>query len=291
MTQSFWYLRHEGQIFGPYPEPQIEEALRSGEVSPQWEISLNEADWVRIEESDLFKVVAATASKSVGEAEESLAWRDQQLEARKKWLQEGAAVTETVHDPEQDAATRNSVARDHIRTHELLQAEKSKPTSPWIALLVLVLVSALGMTIWFGQRDKPIQASLSKITNCAAVLADGVNWTGCNKRAFSQAGIRARNAQLDKIQLEDAHLKGADLAYASLKNASLRNAELTGINFSGADLTGADLSGADLSGTDLSYAVLASANLTGVRLDNAKLDKASWIDGRVCAEGSLGECR
>ena len=27
MTQSHWYLRHEGQVFGPFPTPQIEEAL------------------------------------------------------------------------------------------------------------------------------------------------------------------------------------------------------------------------------------------------------------------------
>ncbi|OYY95834.1 MAG: hypothetical protein B7Y41_00670 [Hydrogenophilales bacterium 28-61-23] len=289
MTHSFWYLRHENQVFGPFPTPQIEAALKSGEVDPQWEISLNEADWISIEESNLFKEDPEPVSG--GDSEESASWRDQQIQARKKWLHEDATVTEVVHDPAQDAATRNSIVRDHLRTQALLQAEQSKRTSPWVVLLAMGLIAAIGVSVWFGQHDKPIQAGIGKASDCAAGFADGLNWSACDKRGFSQPGAKAANARLDKVQLDDARLNGADLAYASLKNASLRNAELANINLSGADLSGADLSGADLTGADLRYAVLTAANLTGTRLESAKLDKATWNDGRVCAEGSIGACR
>jgi hypothetical protein len=293
MTQSLWYLRHDGQVYGPFPAPQIEEALRTGEVSPDWDISLNEVDWLSIAESGQFTTekTATVEASRLPQQQEMVAWRDQRQQARERWLQDGAVVTEVAHDPVKDAAARTSIAKDHIRTQALLQAEKSKRTSPWMALLALVLLAGVGVTVWLGQRDKPIQAGISAAINCAAALSDGVNWTSCDKHEFAQLGVKARNARLDKIRFEDARLKGADLAYASLRNASLRNAELANVNLTGADLTGADLAGADLTGADLSFAVLAAANLTGARLANAKFDKAAWNDGRICAEGSIGECR
>jgi uncharacterized protein YjbI with pentapeptide repeats len=286
MTQSLWYLRHEGQVFGPFPAPQIQEALKTGEVSPDWEISLNEIDWLSIADSGQFHVAAWSA----GETQETASWRDQRQQARERWLHESAVVTEVVHNPEQDAAARNFIVQDHIRTQALLQAEKSKRTSPWVAILALALIAGVGVTVWLGQRDKPIQAGIRLAINCAAALGDGINWTGCDKRGYAQPGAKARNARLDKIRLDDAHLAGADLAYASLRSASLRNASLGNVNLTGADLSAADLAGADLTGADLRYVVLTAANLTGARLDGAKLDKATWPDGRICAEGSLGAC-
>ena len=41
MAQPLWYIRHAGEVVGPYPRPQVEELLRSGELSGDWEISLD----------------------------------------------------------------------------------------------------------------------------------------------------------------------------------------------------------------------------------------------------------
>ena len=289
MTQSLWYLRHEGKVFGPFPAPQIEEALKLGEVSPDWEISLNEIDWLSIADSGQFKAEKATSPE--GETQETASWRNQRQKARARWLQEGAGVTDVAHDPLQDAAVRNAIAQDHIHTNALLQAEKTRRTSPWVALLALVLIAGVGGTVWLGQGDKPIQTGIGLAINCSAALTDGANWTGCDKRGLSQPGVKVRNARMDKIQLDDSRLKGADLAYATLRRASLRNAELVNVNLTGAELSGADLTGADLTGADLRYAILTAANLTGTRLNAAQLGKAAWSDGRICAEGSIGECR
>ncbi len=289
MTQSLWYLRHEDRIFGPFPAPQIEEALKLNEVEPDWEISLNQVDWLSIADSGQFNLEQTAATE--GGSEEAASWREQRQQARDRWLQDGAVVTDVARDPEKDAAARNSIAKDHIRTQALLQAEKTKRTSPWVALIGLLLIAGVGVTVWLGQRDKPIQAGISQAISCAAALSDGVNWTGCDKRAYAQPDAKAKNARMDKVQLDDARLKGADLAYASLNNASLRNADLGNVNLTGADLSAADLAGADLTGADLRFAVLTAANLTGTRMAATKLDKATWNDGRICAEGSLGECR
>jgi len=42
---------------------------------------------------------------------------------------------------------------------------------------------------------------------------------------------------------------------------------------------------------DFGQANLQGANLTGVKLNGVKLGQAIWVDGRVCANGSVGECR
>jgi hypothetical protein len=286
MAQSIWYLKHDEQIFGPFPQPQIEEALNAGEIDPDWEISLNAVDWLSIVDSGQFKI--EPGGEGVDDSED---WHDQRQQARKRWLGDASNVTEVAHDPAQDAAYRTSVARDHIRTQALVSEAQNKRGSPWIGLLVVVLIIGIGFAVWFGQGDKPIQAGISQTVNCVEALHDGVNWTGCGKPGLVQPGAKARNARLDKVRLDNARLKGADLAYASLRAASLRNAELVNVNLTGADLTDADLSGADLSGADLRYAVLAGANLTGVRFAATQLDKATWIDGRICAPGSTDRCR
>lgn len=289
MAQSIWYLKHAEQVYGPFPQPQIEEALKAGEIDPEWEVSLNAVDWLSIADSGQFEI--EPDSVDMDDSETGVSWHDQRLQARKRWLRDGSNVTEVAHDPAQDAAYRTSVLRDHMRTQALVSEAKNKRGSPWIGLLVVALIVGVGITVWFGQGDKPIQAGISQTVNCVDALRDGVNWAGCGKQGLVQPGAKARNARLDKVRLDDARLKGADLAYASLTAASLRNAELANVNLTGADLTDADLSGADLSGADLRYAVLAGANLTGVRFAATQLDKATWIDGRVCASGSTDRCR
>jgi hypothetical protein len=289
MAQSIWYLKHADEVFGPFPGPQIEEALQAGEVSPDWEVSLNGIDWLSIADSGQFE--SSKTPGSPGETSDTVAWHEQRLEARKRWLHDAGGVTDLARDPLQDAAVRSSVERDHIRTQVLLQEEKNKRASPWIALLGLALVAGIGVTIWMGQGDKPIQTGIGQSVDCAAALTERVNWQGCDKPGYQHHHAQARNARLDRAKLPDARLKGSDLAYASLTGASLRNAELVDVDLTGADLTNADLTGADLSGADLSFAVLTGADLTGARFSASKLDKATWIDSRICATGSMDICR
>lgn len=85
---------------------------------------------------------------------------------------------------------------------------------------------------------------------------------GCFLRAYTKCpGVNLSNANLEGINLQGAYLKGA-----TLKNTILRNANLKDAYLFEADLTGADLTGAHLS-------------------------KAIWPDGRVCAFGSIGQCK
>ncbi len=286
MAQSLWYLRHNDRLLGPFPSPQINELLNSGEVSPDWEISLNEIDWLTIAESGQFDWVEPDP------AADSPAWREERQKARQRWLGDPDISDSAIsHDPIKDDQTRQAIQKDAIKTEALLQAEKKRRISMAPSLLGILVLLVVGLGVWWGQREKPIQTGISLVANCAMPASDGVNWSRCDKRGLRQASLRARNARMEKVRLDDAHLEGADLAYAILTGASLRNVQLRGSNLLGVELTGADFSGADLAGADLQYAVLKGANLGGTRLDTARLDKATWVDGRICAEGSLGLCR
>lgn len=290
MTQPLWFLRHAGKVYGPFPAPQIADALKQGDIARDWEISLDEIDWLTIAESAQFDEVPPTEPPADVEA---AVWREERRRARARWLGvEAESDVPTPGGPAHDATLREAVARDHVRTEAMLRAERERAL-PWrLVVLALLAIAVLGGLIWMMQRPTPIQADVAPATaDCAAALAPGVNWRGCRRPGLSAPDARARGALLEGAQLDDAVLARADLAYAYLRGASLRNVDLTGATLTGADLGGADLSGANLTDADLRQAVLRGARLTGVRLNQAQLAGAVWNDGRVCQPASLGACR
>ncbi|MEW5787461.1 MAG: pentapeptide repeat-containing protein [Pseudomonadota bacterium] len=273
-------------MLGPFPAPQIAELLEAGEVTPEWEVSLNGQDWLSIADSGQFE-----AAQPFQPAEDSANWREERHKARQRWLAENGGVEGAVpRDAAADEQTRQAIARDALRTDALVREAQVTRLNPLIPLLAILALLVVGYLVWQGQTKRPIDPEISSRPDCAAPLGPASNWSHCDKRGLVLGGVVARNARLEKVRLDDAQLPGADLAYAFLAGASLRNAQLGRANLLAADLTGATLAGADLSGANLEYAVLKDADLTGTRLEGARLGKATWPDGRVCAEGAVGAC-
>ncbi len=101
---------------------------------------------------------------------------------------------------------------------------------------------------------------------------------------------------LSNINLEGAYLRNITLENASLSGSNLRNAELEGTNFKGAKLKRTNLEKADLDRANFTNADLRGANLYKASIQqtiftNANLENATWINGKRCVKGSLGECR
>lgn len=94
----------------------------------------------------------------------------------------------------------------------------------------------------------------------------------------------------------DRLLKGdKNLVNTKLEGVNLKGMDLSNRNFSGADLENANLENTDLTNSifkdaDLESVNLKGAKITGTVFKGAELEFATWVDGRVCGEDSLGGC-
>lgn len=115
--------------------------------------------------------------------------------------------------------------------------------------------------------------------------APGVDWHQSSMVQMRLDGANLQSANLSRSIMHLSNLKGANLMLANLEGTDLHAANLQGTNLTMANLSGASLLDADLRGANL-----LGANLQKAILIQAKFDGATWPDGRVCAEGSVGEC-
>lgn len=293
MSQPLWFLRqHPGdRVIGPFPAQQVREFLQNGEITPSWEISLDEVDWLSILESGQFDPEPTCPDKGNEEMSRQ-AWREERAQARHRWLKDTADIRQAeAHDLTIERRVRQALAQDQFETDTLVRKQHNRRPPVVAGLLAILVVVGAIYFIWQGQKgESGIQAEFGLVANCASPLAEAVNWNRCDKRGLNAPGTVARNTRMERVNLEGANLAGADLRYAAMVMANLRSANLRGLNLSGADLTGADLSGSDLSRADLRYAVLKDARLDGVRLEGAQLGNAIWPDGHQCLEGAVGQC-
>jgi len=131
----------------------------------------------------------------------------------------------------------------------------------WIMVGLLIAVCFLAVsTASYGFDEKQLQ-SLKKTNNCK------------------------------KCDLSGAKLTSLDLTYADLSGANLSGADLTNTVMQSANLSGADLSGANFTGVNLFEANLKGANVTKTNFTKAYFDQATWINGKRCGVGSIGQCK
>jgi hypothetical protein len=94
-----------------------------------------------------------------------------------------------------------------------------------------------------------------------------------------------------KCDLSNAKLANLDLSYADLSSANLSGADLSNSILFGANLPKANLSGANLSGANLFEANLSGADVSKTNFSKTYFDQATWINGKRCKVGSIGECK
>ncbi len=140
-----------------------------------------------------------------------------------------------------------------------------------------------------------VMASLVAVTLDRATLTQ-TDLTSAVLTAASARGVSARGLDAAWADLSDTDFSGSDLTDAFLgavraTATDFSGATLVGVNFSAANLARADLRGVDLTNALLRNADLQGAKLAKAVLIGADLSGATWIDGRTCAEGSVGACR
>lgn len=133
-------------------------------------------------------------------------------------------------------------------------------------------------------------------SNLTGADLTGAVLTGAGDARADLKGSNFNSAILNGINLDGADLSGVQMNHAQASQASWIRANLSGAQLKGANLSmgnfeQADFSGADLSNSNMSRSNLSGSNFMGSNLSGSNFSGATWTDGRVCANGSVGECR
>jgi hypothetical protein len=292
-----WYTRRGGSIRGPFPEELVRRYVLLGRVGEGDEVSCDRTLWEPLSaHAELIPELVLDARTS-DEARERLMAARLREDERDVSERRGEGAPEVVHEERRGGGERRGPEPDWMVRYRRLRSRTLRDGAPQRTQygVVVVIVALVAGLLWYAAMRGPGPAQRSG-AKCNAAPAPGVNWSYCTLE-----GLRLVKADLSRANLRSVNLRGADLAgarlieadlsYGSLGTADLAGADLTAARLVGTGLGGADLRGADLTRSDLSYANLRGARLAGARLTGADLDQAIWTDGRVCAEGSVGECR
>lgn len=285
--RASWYLERDGRVSGPFPTAQIKRDIVLGRIREPARLSADAQTWHALAEIPVFAHVRAATPGSP-----EFARVDERQDERRR---------DGVGDATRGAAVRGA----HDRRREepgAIRKRRAKSRAVWQSLAEprprnvmawLVVAAASAVVLFLGVNLTP---PLPSPVNCAKTAAPHVNWTACRRvrsdlRQADLRGAQLKNADLSASDLAGANLVEADAAYANLRSANLTLANLGHARLVGANLGEASLNHANLRAADLQYADLRNARIEGALFDGARLSNAIWVNGKTCANGSVGVCR
>ena len=270
-SHQLWYIQHADSITGPFPPQVVSQYLLLGRIRLDDQVSPDKVNWLPL--GDIPELLPKELQLEVDESNpEARMWHEERIKAARRWAEErfgpdngGVEHRKTGHSYE-DMAFR----QHHAEVEESLKKKPPRFVGVIVGLVIFALAVAAALV--FYQPVNPVKVGLvSPVADCKQAAAPRINWSGCEKQG---------------AWLSEADLSGANLGQIHFNSAQLSKSNLSHVDLSGADLSYANLSGANLSGADLRNADLNYADLGG-----ANLDSTIWIDGRICAHGSVGQCR
>lgn len=279
---NIWYVRRGELVRGPYPRGLIMRYIVLGRIAVDDELSPDGKNWLPL--PDLPELIPPVM---LGDQE--------RLRAARRWENERRPDGSGSSDDGREGERRqreDEVPAPALRHEDLaLQIAQRRRLRRGAAAVACLLLAVFGAAVVFHPASPPPADS-----DCLLPAHPGVNWNHCAMDGRFLAGSDLSGAYMNSMSLNGADLSaarlaGVDLSFSNLSRADLRTADLRGARLVGASLRNADLSGARLERADLSYADLRGAMLFGAELTQVRLDSAIWIDGRLCAPGSAGECR
>lgn len=280
--RNLWYVRRGEKVAGPFPSQVISNHALLGRVKPSDEVSMDQLVWQPLVEVHELLPQELLELHAENNPEQRL-WREERLKAARRWADERTHEERRDHDetPEHRGEERRRVAGDPdvlaMPHHHPAPAPESGGRSYLIAGGVVFILLLIALGLLYLQPVNPVKVGVMPAqSQCQQAPAPGINWGGCDKY---------------EVRLRGVDLSGGNLSYTNFVQADLSGSRLRQAKLVGANLSGANLNETDLEGADLSYADLHGASLVSVTLKSANLEHAIWTDGRVCATGSLGQCR
>lgn len=279
-----WYVRHRGEITGPFPSRLLTNHLMLGRLTVNDQACLDSVNWLAIRDITALQPETEVDVRTKITIDERNGFDRRQLKE-----------IENTNNRPRLKCRRAPEKQDTIRRrqfHTVLMRKYRDRHSPILG--PLTAVAFLLITVVSTAIFSPTLLPVSQV-DCNAPADIAVNWNNCFKPNLQLANTIMNNAQLRSARLTNSNLisatlTGADLAYADLSFSALNYGQLQNVNLVGANLEQADLSNTDLSNADLSYANLLNANLEEAILDNVSFDHAIWPNGDVCNIRSIGQC-
>lgn len=298
VSKQLWYTRRDEKIRGPFPVGLISRYMVLGRILPEDELSTDRLTWQRADSVWELKPDALRPSVGGGKGsprlEQARRWEDERRGFDRRASE--SPETEKLHreqrrGTERRASQRQEQVQHQLASYHVRKSLEPKPEyKPVRVMLVVIVALILAALMYLTPRNElPIPV------RCDAPPAPQVNWNNCSLQGVMLEGWDLRISKMRNTDLAGANLRGAllaesDLAYSNLSLANLSYANLERADLIGATLRNADLSSANLQAANLSYTDLTGASLGGADISNAKLDNAIWLDGTLCAPGSLGQC-
>ncbi|MEE9494494.1 MAG: pentapeptide repeat-containing protein [Gammaproteobacteria bacterium] len=295
---NLWYTRRLNVIRGPYPEGQVSRYILLGRLRETDELSRDQHTWQPLSEypqliPDVMKLDSTPAnieSLLLARMHED---ERQPGDRRDRQPQPSADILERRLGIERRQQESDIAFRHRHNKQQLNQPGRLKVGGPNLLPIMpaLFFLSLLLIFAFF-----PRQPARQSTSDCNAIADMGVNWDNCNFSYLDISGANLQNASIKNARMDGSKLAGVRLVnsrldYSNMNATNLATANLSQATMIGASLSGSDLSYADLKGANLSYANLAGAQIQGTDFTGAILDQAIWVDRRVCASGSVGECR
>jgi hypothetical protein len=288
-----WYVRRGNVTKGPFPEGQISRDILLGRVRDTDELSRDREIWHPLPE---LPHLVPEVMRNVNTAEDREHLRlarlheDERQRERRHSGPVDPAIAEQRHGDRRRPEPEEMAKHRELREHLLSAAAPVYATRIPLAIAAGIVL-LFGATYFWHKFDVPPPVS----RDCTAAPVPGVNWTNCLNEGATLARARLEGAILHSARLasanvERANLAGADLRYADLRGALLSNANAQNALATGTMLEGAVLDGADFTAADMRYVNLRGARLRGTILTGADVSRATWVDGRICADGSVGKC-
>lgn len=316
-NKQLWFTRRGNEVRGPFPAQQISRFILLGRIQETDELSNDQIHWQPVSAIPVLVPEEMKADLSDPDAKQRLMIARMREDERRAGDRRDRQEADK---PPQERRRRGSDRRADeedlmVRHREVKSAIADAAHAPkqnyfLRGVVALLLIGGIIAGAWYYQ---PWQEQDS--ADCSAAPQPWVNWSNCLMEGVRLAatdlrGSRLRNANLGGADLRGSQLTGADMAYTSLVGAQLNGAQMEQAALVGANLRSAKLIGTDLTGANLAYAVLQAANLTNADLSNtdltnadmqgavlsstiltgAKMDNVIWVDGSVCARGSVGKC-
>lgn len=287
MTDSKkWFVRRTEQVQGPFTGSILMKLAKLGRLKQTDELSNDKELWkLAGDYPQLFKGV-----------DTDLQLKDEERNGLDRREEEHSSETSTNSSSKRQGEERRQpepeeeISRRKGRTRLINAMRESRVEDhfPFMAIIAsIVLIVILGIVL---QRSDQ-----TSVSDCQALPKPEVNWDDCSfnrlnvkNKNLSHASIK--NAKMISADLQGAILEAVDFSYTDLSKGNLKNSNLDKAILKGTNLKSVNLTSASLKGADLSYADLSGAKLKGVDLSQAILDKAIWIDGKLCAKGSIGRC-